>query len=112
MLKSNQNIIHNSILNFEYENRASASRCNILIESIFDSHILPELEKAISKNVPEGMQVELAKLEINIGTINEKEISINLASRISESLQIALQNSINLKRHSIYGNHSFRGTIS
>jgi len=91
-VKSNQNIIHSSTFNFEFENRVAAVRCNNLIESIFNSHILPELEKAISNQIPEGMLVELSKLEINIGKISEKELSAHLAKRISESLENALKN--------------------
>jgi len=90
-VKNGQNIIHTSTFNFEYGNKASASRCNVLIESIFNSQILPELEKAISRKIPAGMLVELSKLEINIGTITEKEMAANLASRIRTSLEEALQ---------------------
>lgn len=90
-MKNGQNIIHTSTFNFEYGNKVSASRCNVLIESIFNSQILPELEKAISRKIPAGMLVELSKLEINIGTINEKEMAANLASRIRTSLEEALQ---------------------
>ena len=87
MARSNQNIIHASTISFEYANKASAARCNNLIESIFATQILPEIEKAITRKIPEGMLVELSKLEINIGTINEKEITTNLAGRIRTSLE-------------------------
>lgn len=93
-MNSSQNIIHSSSLNFEYENRASASRCAILIESIFNTQILPELEKAISSSIPDWMMIELSKLEINIGKISEKEITSNLANRIGESIADTLKNSI------------------
>jgi len=89
-MNGNQNIIHSSSFNFEYSTKASASRGNILIESIFNSHILPELEKAISNRIPEGVRIELSKLEINIGIINEKDLSENLAGRIRKSLEDAL----------------------
>ena len=74
-MKSSQNIIDTAIFNFEYGSTASASRCNDLIESIFNAHILPELEKAISRKIPDGLLIELSKLEINIGNINEKDIT-------------------------------------
>lgn len=85
-----QNIIHSSLFNFEYADKASARRGNELIESIFVSQILPELEKAISKKIPAEVQVELSKLEINIGTIRERELPENLATKIRESLENAL----------------------
>ncbi|HKJ40505.1 MAG TPA: contractile injection system tape measure protein, partial [Sunxiuqinia sp.] len=86
----NQNTIHRSEFNFKYQSKVSASRCNILIESIFESHILPELEKAISNKIPDGVQIELSKLEIDIGNIDAKELSAYLPKRIRESLEKAL----------------------
>lgn len=112
MAKYNQDIIHNSTFNFEYKDKASASRCNILIESIFHSHLLPELEKAISNNIPEGIQVELARLEINIGEINEKEIATNLGRRIRESLEEALQDRISINKNSLYGSTAAGGQMT
>jgi len=100
-VKNGQNIIHTSTFNFEYRSIASASRCNVLIESIFNSQILPELEKAISRKIPAGMLIELSKLEINIGTINEKEIAASLASRIRISLEEALQGKFKSKSGSV-----------
>ncbi|MDD2305385.1 MAG: contractile injection system tape measure protein [Prolixibacteraceae bacterium] len=96
-MKSGQNIIHTSIFNFEYGSKASASRCNDVIESIFNTQILPELEKAISQKIPDGMLVELSKLEINIGNIHEKDITANLASRIRLSLEEALHGKFKIK---------------
>ncbi len=112
MVKSSQNIIHSSSFNFEYGSKASATRCNILIESIFNSHILPELEKAISNSIPEGMLIELAKLEINLGRIDEKEISGKIAGRIGTSLEYALQSRFGIEKKSLYPNTSFERKIS
>lgn len=94
MLVPNQNSIGRSAFNFLYGNKTSASRCNRLIESIFHTQILPELEKAISASVPDGLYIEIPKLDINIGRINEKEISASLAARIGDSLETALKNKI------------------
>ncbi len=92
-----QNIIHSSSFNFEYETKASAKRGNELIESIFDSQILPELEKAVAEKIPSEVRIELSKLEINIGTISEKELPVILAARIRESLENALTFNIGQK---------------
>ncbi len=85
-----QNIIHSSSFNFEYADKAAARRGNDLVESIFESQILPEIEKAISNKIPDEVQIELSKLEINIGTIEEKEMSDKLPTRVRESLERAL----------------------
>jgi hypothetical protein len=89
-MATTQNIIHSSSFNFEYGTKEAAKRGNELIESIFVSQILPELEKAVSKKIPSEVRIELSKLEINIGTIAEKELPVNLAARIRESLEKAL----------------------
>jgi len=101
MRKASQNIIHRASFNFEYATAASATRSNILIENMFNSRILPELQKAISNQIPEGLLIELSKLEINIGNINEKDISNNLAERISNSLEDALKNTASLGKYDL-----------
>ncbi len=98
-----QNMIHNASFNFEYGTAASAARCNILIETIFKSHILSELEKAISNHIPEGLTIELSKLEINIGRINEKDLVNNLAGRIRTSLEDALKNKTSIGKSALSG---------
>lgn len=85
-----QNIIHSSSFNFEYADKDAARRGNDLVESIFVSQILPEIEKAISNKIPAEVKIELSKLEINIGTIEEKEMPDNLPARVRESLERAL----------------------
>ena len=101
---ANQNMIQSASFNFEYGNAASAARSNILIESIFDSHILPQMELAISSQIPEGLYLELSKLEINIGSINEKDLLTNLAERIKTALEDALD--------SIAGNNVLSGNTA
>ncbi len=93
-----QDSIHTATFNFEYESKACASRCNILIESIFNSHILPELEEAISNKIPEEAILELSKLEIDIGNIKEKELSTKLGNSIKEALEKALQTNLKIKK--------------
>lgn len=100
-MEASQNMIHNASFNFEYGNAASAARGNILIENIFDSHILPQLDLAISSQIPKGLYIELSKLEINIGSINEKDLLNNLAERIKTALEDAL------KTHTKTGNYAF-----
>ena len=89
-MEPTQNIIHSSTFDFKYESKASALRGNAIIESIFYSQILHELEQAVANKIPKEVLIELSKLEINIGTINESELSENLAGRIRASLEKAL----------------------
>lgn len=100
-MEASQNMIHSASFNFEYGNAASAARGNILIESIFDLHILPQLNLAISSQIQEGLYLELSKLEINIGSINEKDLLTNLSERIKTALEDAL------KTHAKTGNYAF-----
>lgn len=107
MRKASQNIIHRASFNFEYATSASAARSNILIENMFNSRILPELQKAISNQIPEGLILELSKLEINIGNINEKDIANNLAERISSSLEDALKNTASFGKYDLLNGNDF-----
>src|SRR5665648_24061 len=103
MENTGQNRIHNASFNFEYGTVASAERSADLIETIFNSQILPELDKAISNHIPEGLVVELSKLEINIGNINEKELESHLAGRIRNALEDALQNRTRIGKYQFSG---------
>ena len=91
-----ENIIHSAVFNFEYENKAAASKSNNLIESIFYSRILPELETAISNKIPDGVRIELSKLEINIGNIAERDLAEKLAGQMRSSLEKALDLNLNI----------------
>jgi hypothetical protein len=94
----NKNSIDTSTFSFSYESKILASRCNNLIESILNTSIFPELEVAISNKIPEGAEVEIQLLEIDIGTINEKELMNTLAHRIRLSMEEALHHKINVKQ--------------
>ena len=93
-----QNKIETSIFNFEYENKAAAIRSNILIENVFNTHILPKLEEAISNAIPPGVVLEIPKLEIDIGKIKEKELQDILGDQIKKVLQNALYDCLQAKK--------------
>lgn len=98
MIQNGQNSINRVALNFNYSSKDAAVRNNKLIETIFNSNILPELNKAITKEIPNEVKLELSKLEIDIGIINEKDLQNNLAVRLGEALAKALhiyENNIN-----------------
>ena len=94
MIRADQNSIHKVLLNLKYSGKATAVKSNILIESIFNSHIFPELEKAVSNSVPGKFRVELSKLEIDIGSIDENNLSSELPGRIASSISKALPNTL------------------
>ncbi|AXT62053.1 hypothetical protein D1816_17380 [Aquimarina sp. AD10] len=100
MIKSNHDIVDTSTFSLKYESKTSASRGNILIESIFNTHILPHLEEAISNTIPEEALLELSKLEIDIGQINESEFTTNLGERIKIALETALHDKLSAKKNS------------
>ncbi|MGQ1786256.1 contractile injection system tape measure protein [Saccharicrinis sp. GN24d3] len=89
-MAAGQNMIHKALFNFEYGSTWSADKCNNLIEDIFETHIITEIQKSVTRIVPEEMIIEFAKLEIDIGKIAENEIPGNLGERIGKSLEEAL----------------------
>ena len=106
MAQTDQNSIDTVVLNFTYSSKDAAKRSNDLIESIFDSDILPELEDVISKTIPKEALFELSKLEIDIGTINEKELSNNLADKMAKAMAEALHKAIKSSTNSRVGGSS------
>ena len=92
MVKSSISSIQSAVFNFSYSNEDAAKRGNLLIESIFNSQILPELDKAITREIPNETLLELSKLEIDIGIISEKDLQNSLAASIGEALAKALSN--------------------
>ncbi|SRX73811.1 contractile injection system tape measure protein [Aequorivita antarctica] len=100
-MKQEQSSIYKSIFNFNYENKALASRCNNVIETVFDSQIHAALENAISCKIPNEISIELDILEIDIGTISEKELESELPKRIEIAFQQALDTKLNLKNNNL-----------
>lgn len=99
MAKSGQNSIQTMVLELAYGGKTAAMRGSSLIESIFKTDLLPEIENAIAKEIPKGALLELAKLEINIGTINENQLEEQLAGRIKTALGEALHNTTNISKN-------------
>jgi len=103
-LEQSLDSIDRSIIAFKYEGKAMASKCNNVIEAIFDSQILPEMDIAISKMIPKEIPIQLESLEIDIGTINEKELPTELAKRIKSALEDTLHNTLNDKFNGVLRN--------
>ncbi len=96
--------IRTTVFAFNYEGKKVASCCNDIIEATFDSQIVPQIEKAISKIIPDGLDVNFSKLEIDIGKINEKDLVKGLAHKIRKSLEIALLDKLSIKKSPTTGN--------
>ncbi len=107
-MKPDSDNIEKLIFAFEYEDKSLASKCNTIIESIFKTQIFPEIKNAIDNKLPKEVFIQLESLEIDIGTINEKELPTFLAKKIIDKLDEALRYELNLKinQKSIHINES------
>lgn len=107
-MKPDSDNIEKLIFAFEYEDKSLASKCNTIIESIFKTQIFPEIKNAIDNKIPKELTIQLESLEIDIGTINEKELPTFLAKKIIDKLDEALRYELNLKinQKSIHINES------
>ncbi len=94
-----QNRIQTALLELAYDSKTSAVQNNLLIESLFGTQILPELQNAVVREIPEGALLELSKLEIDIGTIIENRLRDELPTRIGEAVGKALRNTIKINEN-------------
>ncbi len=94
-----QNSIQTTVLELAYDSKTSAVHNNLLIESLFDKHILPELQNAVAKEIPQGALLELSKLEIDIGTIDENRLEDELPTRIGNAVGKALRNTTKINEN-------------
>ena len=113
------NIISKSTISLRYPNRDMASQCNTLIERIFASHILPEMDRAFGQEAIEGINLEIDRMEIDIGQIKQSElerylgekIRIALSSKLSKSLaesyDFLKEKDFNQKAYSFFGEGLF-----
>ena len=96
-MSAEKNIIQKSTIQFKYPSRDLAIRCNELIEKIFATHILPEMDEALGLKSINGINLELASVEIDIGKIKEQDLERYLGERIKEALALKLSNVLNDK---------------
>ena len=87
-------IIESAVISFQYRSKEKAVKCNNLIENIFEVQLLPEIGNATDSLVPAFATVEIEKLEINLGQIQEEDLSQNLGQKIRSALRDALEGSI------------------
>ena len=95
-MRPNTNSIATSIFVFDYENKGSASWCANVIESIFNTCIVPQLEEVITRKIPQEIIVHLDTIEIDIGVIQQMELDHKLPDRVKNAFEFALNTKLNL----------------
>ena len=100
-MEATENNINASIVVFEYENKKLAAQCSDVIETIFDVHIVPKLEDVITHKIPKEIAIYFDSVEIDIGTIKANEFDNDIALRIKNAFEIALEAKMSLLQNSI-----------
>ncbi|TVP46476.1 MAG: hypothetical protein EA341_13655 [Mongoliibacter sp.] len=86
--------IEDLMFSFLYPNRRQASRCNSKLQQLIQFDVIPELEKTFDQLGLKGIELELDQLEIDLGMLQEEDISIGLGRKISPLLSKALLDAI------------------
>ncbi|WP_423999479.1 contractile injection system tape measure protein [Maribacter sp. IgM3_T14_3] len=104
-MSQSDNSVNTSIVVFEYENKKMAAQCNDIIETIFNAQIVPKLEEVINHKIPKEVAVDLDSIEIDIGTIKAHEFNHELAQRIKNAFETALEAKLSILQNSIIHNN-------
>jgi hypothetical protein len=97
MLNQQDHRIEDLLFSFSYSTRKQASRCNTKLQNLVDHAVIPELEKSFDQVAFGELNLELDRLEIDLGTISETEISEDLGERIRHLLVEAIKRAIKEK---------------
>ena len=106
MMSKNPNVIEKSTISFKYPSRNLATQCNNLIEKIFASHILPEIDDVFKAEAIEGINLEIDSLVIDIGQIKESELERYLGEKIRIALSSKLSKSL-AENYDFFGQKDF-----
>ncbi|PRY90708.1 contractile injection system tape measure protein [Mongoliibacter ruber] len=99
MHSASSDAVDNLMFSFLYPNRQQATRCNSKLQQLLQFDIIPELGKSFDQLGLKGIDIELESLEIDLGLLQEEDISIGFGTRISSLLTKALLDAIWEKRH-------------
>lgn len=90
MTSPGESLIYKTALNFTYDRKDSARRCNQLLQSIFELSLAPTLEKAIASAIPRDVHLQIDKVEVDLGSIDERELTSELPGTLGRALKEAL----------------------
>ncbi|WP_051315006.1 contractile injection system tape measure protein [Algoriphagus terrigena] len=82
------------VFSFAYSTRPQASRCNTKLQQLMAHDVLPELEKSFAEVAFGGLSLEFDRLEIDLGSLSEEDISEDLGEKIRPLLVEALKREI------------------
>ncbi len=97
MADRQENRIEEVMFSFSYTQAQQASRCNDRLSQLMMPILVPEMESAFDQVSYPLFQLELEKLEIDLGRITEDEISEGLGMRIRHLLVGALSDELKLR---------------
>lgn len=97
MDRKQANVVEEALFSFTYSNRTQASRCNSIIHQRYLYSLEDELEEAFDEVDSSGLQLELGKIEIDLGRITERELNEDLGELIKPLLISALKEAIEEK---------------
>lgn len=97
MFSQQDHRIEDLLFSFSYSTRGQASRCNGKIQDLVEHAIFPEMEKSFDQVAFGELNLELDRLEIDLGILTEAEISEDLGDKIGLLLVEALKRAIKEK---------------
>ena len=103
-MHQSKDYINSSKIVFEYKSKKLAVQCNDIIETIFNTQIVPKLEEVIIHKIPKEIAINLGTIEIDVGNIKANEFHNELALRIKNAFENALESKLSLLQDSTIDN--------
>tara|TARA_R110000744_G_scaffold297796_1_gene407542 strand:+ start:375 stop:1508 length:1134 start_codon:yes stop_codon:yes gene_type:complete len=103
-MHQSKDCINSSKIVFEYKSKKLAVQCNDIIETIFNTQIVPKLEEVIIHKIPKGVDLHIDTIELDIGNIKANEFHNELALRIKNAFENALESKLSLLQDSTIDN--------
>jgi hypothetical protein len=97
MDRTRGHILEDLMFSFRYAGREQASRCNTKLEQLMEHSIFPELGKSFDQVAFGEINLELERMEIDLGMLSEADLSEELGERIRPLLIEALKKAIKAK---------------
>lgn len=94
MDRPSEHLLENLMFSFRYGGREQASRCNAKLQHLMGHSIFPELERSFEQVAFGEVRFELDRVEIDLGRMEEEELSEDLAGKIRRLLVEALGKAI------------------